>query len=161
MGSSGQTLHQLNPPSQIFGLPTFTRRKLDFFMNIKPLVFALGLACAAIFSFCKHDKKTPPPAAPDGNVSPAILELSRQIAADPHNDSLLFLRGKAYYDEQSFDPAIQDVALALEIDSLRPPYFHLLADIFMDYYKSREGLRIMETAADRFPGRIPTLLKLS
>lgn len=136
-------------------------RKSRIFMNGKFWALPLGLVFAAIFSFCKNDKKLPAPAAPQGNASPEILELSRLIAADPQNDSLLFLRARAFYEEQSFDPAIQDVALALQIDSLQPPYFHLLADIFMDYYKSREALRIMETAADRFPGRVPTLLKLS
>ena len=130
-------------------------------MKLKFWALPFLLAFVAVFSFCKHEKKVPAPAAVQGNASPEILELTRQIAADPQNDSLLYLRGKAFYEEQSYDPAIQDVALALQIDSMRPPYFHLLADIFMDYYKSREGLRIMETAANRFPDRIPTLLKLS
>ena len=106
-------------------------------MKLKFWALPLCLAIAAIFTFCKNEKKHAAPALPQGNVSPLILDLSKQLAADPQNDSLLYLRGKAFYEEDSYDPAIQDVALALEIDSMRPPYFHLLADIFMDYYKSR------------------------
>ncbi len=130
---------------------------------MKGKTWAAGLALLAALSLCKHEKKAPDamPAGAAANASPLVLDLSRQIAAEPHNDSLLFLRGKAYYEEGSYDPAISDVALAMQIDSTKPPYFHLLADVFMDYYKSREGLRVMEMAAQHFPGRIPTLLKLA
>jgi len=47
------------------------------------------------------------------------------------------------------------------LDSTQAPYYHLLADVFLDYYQSRNALNTMKVAAAKFPERIPTLLKLA
>ena len=50
---------------------------------------------------------------------------------------------------------------AITLDSLVPEYYHLLSNAYMDYFRSRDALNTMVDAAERFPKRIPTLLKLS
>ncbi|MEY4134483.1 MAG: hypothetical protein RL386_833, partial [Bacteroidota bacterium] len=60
-----------------------------------------------------------------------------------------------------YDEAIQDLEKALGIDSTDPGALHLLADVYLDYFRSREALKTMEKAAALHPTRIPTLLKLS
>lgn len=91
----------------------------------------------------------------------AIDQLNEQIKANPNDPSLLVLRAEKLVQNQSFEEAVEDLQKAIAIDSLQPDYFHKLSDAFMDYYKSRAALQIMEQAAQRFPERIPTLLKLS
>jgi tetratricopeptide (TPR) repeat protein len=128
---------------------------------LKNWIFGSIFAVTLLFSFCKNEKKIAPPPPTSGEINKNIADLTALLAKYPKNDSLYFLRGQAYYDDQSYDNAIYDASMALELDSMKPPYFHLLADIFLDYYKSHEALAIMKSAAGRFPNRIPTLLKLS
>ncbi len=88
-------------------------------------------------------------------------QLDQAIEQEPLNGDLYYQRAKLYYDRESFDEAIADMAQAIQIDSVNADFHHLLADIFLDYYKSRQALMTMERAARLHPERIPTLLKLS
>lgn len=94
------------------------------------------------------------------NSDPIIAELNSKINSNPDNSSLLYERGKYLYEKESYDEAINDLVKAIAIDSLKPEYYHMLSEVELDYYKSRAALNTMELAADRFPTRIPTLLKL-
>ncbi|MEN0003828.1 MAG: tetratricopeptide repeat protein [Bacteroidota bacterium] len=95
-----------------------------------------------------------------GTGNPAIDALSEKIKGRPDDATLYADRGAAYYDNDGYDEAIFDLQRAIQLDSLNPDYFHLLADVYMDYFKSRLALATMEEAQKRFPERIPTLLKL-
>lgn len=94
-------------------------------------------------------------------ISPEIARLSAELAANPRRSDLYYARAQAFYDRESYDEAIADLQQAWQLDSTHAEYLHLLADAYLDYFKSREALRTMERAAERFPERIPTLLKLS
>lgn len=128
-------------------------------MKVEHRFLTVILATSLLVSFCKTDKKTAVASADFTN--PTIAELSALLEKSPENDSLLFRRAEAFHEEGSYDPALADIMRAVEIDSTKAPYFHLWADIFLDYYKSAAALKVMEAAAIRFPERIPTLLKLS
>jgi len=93
--------------------------------------------------------------------NPDIDGLTSEIAKDPDDPALYATRGKLFYEKEGYDEAIRDLTRAIEIDSTRPEYYHLLADAHLDYFKSRPALDIMKDAAERFPNNIPTLLKLS
>ena len=97
--------------------------------------------------------------APTGN--PDIDGLTREIAQNPQDPALYATRGELFYEKEGYDEAISDLTRAIEMDSTRPEYYHLLADAHLDYFRSRPALKIMENAAERFPSNIPTLLKLS
>jgi tetratricopeptide (TPR) repeat protein len=90
-----------------------------------------------------------------------IDQVSRQIGEDPQNAELYALRSELFYEKNSFDQAIQDISLALTIDSVNLGYHHLLADIYLDYFRSRLALQTMERAVAIAPDHIPSLLKLS
>lgn len=92
---------------------------------------------------------------------PTIDFLSKEILQNPEDPTLYAERGKLFYQNEGYDEAIADFKKALEIDSLNVDYLHFLADAYLDYYKSIQALETMETAANLFPTRIPTLLKLS
>ncbi len=96
---------------------------------------------------------------PTGN--PAIDGLTQEIQKSPNDPELYATRAEMFYQNEGYDEAIQDLSRALALDSLNIDYHHLLADVYLDYYKSRLALKTMERAAALYPNRIPTLLKLS
>lgn len=93
--------------------------------------------------------------------TPQIQDISKKISETPTNASLYATRGALWYENENFDEGIADLEKAIQIDSTKPEYYHILADMYMDYFKSRQGLQVMEKAGLRFPERVPTLLKLA
>ena len=87
--------------------------------------------------------------------------INAEIENDLGNAGLYFQRAQMHYDAKAYDKAITDLDKAIQLDSLKPEYYHLLSDTYMDYYRSKDALVVMMRAATRFPKRIPTLLKLS
>lgn len=110
------------------------------------------------FAACKSDKGAEGP-LPTGDAT--LDELNASIQANPKDHSLYAARAQYFYGRNGMDEAINDLTVALSLDSTNVEYHHLLADVYMDYFKSRLGLKTMERAAALYPKRIPTLLKLS
>lgn len=119
------------------------------FFLILTLTFALA---------CKPDTPT---TKSNTEGSPSLDKLNTTLAKNPDDHKLLFQRAQHQYEQQDFDATIKDLKAAIALDSLVPEYYHLLSDTYLDYYRSRDGLNTMVTAAEKFPERIPTLLKLS
>jgi len=93
--------------------------------------------------------------------NPAIDGLSAEISQKPNDPKLYAERGRLFYENEGYDEAIRDLNQALSLDSTNVDYMHLLADVYLDYFQSRLALRTMERAAELYPERVPTLLKLS
>jgi tetratricopeptide (TPR) repeat protein len=126
-----------------------------FFMNLRILIFFLSLF---LFFSCKTDTKK---SSGDSDVlDPNLEQLNRAISEKPTDASLYFKRGKYYYENDNYDKAIEDLEVSKKLDSLNPDVYHLLSDVFLDYPRSAMALSTMENAAQKFPTRIPTLLKL-
>lgn len=121
--------------------------------------FALLLALS-IFS-CTEKQQTPPV---EQGTDPALAMLRAALEKDPQNDSLLYRRAEVYYNLDAFDEALRDLTRAIQLDSMRPAYYHLLADVLIDYARpndSRRALEVLSKAAEKFPDNLHTLLKLS
>jgi tetratricopeptide (TPR) repeat protein len=88
----------------------------------------------------------------------AATEAIRQSPSDPLR---YYARAEAYNLYEGYDPAIRDLKMAISLDSQFVEAYHLLADTYLDYYNSRMAMNTMYHAAQRFPTRIPTLLKLT
>ncbi len=98
----------------------------------------------------------------DGKIEDqALMDLTEMIREDPKNPELLFQRAELYYQHGAYDEALDDLGAAQKIDSLKPEYYHLLADVYMDYYKSHYALKTMEKVVSLHPKRVPSLLKLA
>ena len=95
------------------------------------------------------------------SLNPEIDKLNIAIQESPEDAALYAERGQALWDVQGYDEAIKDMEKAVELSADTPEYYHSLANFYMDYFRSRKALKIMETAGMKFPERIPTLLKLS
>ena len=116
------------------------------------LLSLFGLAC---------DTEAPPVVTDPTTTDPALTQLTTAIAQDPNNSELYAQRGRLQYEREAYDQAIGDLQRALQLDSVNVDYHHLLADVYLDYFQSRRALNVMERAAELYPQRIPTLLKLS
>lgn len=94
-------------------------------------------------------------------ADPVIVGISNKIKSEPDNHSLKYERAKMFYDRESYDNAIQDLKDAMSIDSMQPEYHHLLADCYLDYYRSRDAIKTLKKCLRFFPDRTETLLKLA
>ena len=116
------------------------------------------LLSMAIISCGGEEKKSKGPVSTGDNL---VDQLTQQITDAPNNAELLFQRATVLHEKEEYEASIRDLEKAMSIDSLKPKYYHLLSDNYMDYFKSRKSLDVMEKAGRLFNERIPTLLKLS
>lgn len=130
-------------------------------LRVFSLLLLLGsfTACDNPASTGQTDQPIEPISTSSGN--PAIDGLTQKIAEDPNNPSFYAHRAGAWLEMEGYDEAIADLQKAISLDSLQPEYHHELANIYMDYYKSRQAMMTMEKAGELFPKRIPTLLKMA
>lgn len=136
-------------------------------MNRK-IVFAIAiLTIGALLAWYFLGQKNAEPVsqvAQELQGDPELTQLTALLEKDPNNDTLLYLRAKSYYKLDAYDEAMADLEKAMRRDSMQPAYYHLLADVLLDYARpndSRRAIEVLKLAAQRFPDRIPTLLKLS
>ncbi|MBN8678401.1 MAG: tetratricopeptide repeat protein [Chitinophagales bacterium] len=133
----------------------------------KILIAVIGLALAglAVWYFMPEKKAEPlSEAAQQLQTDPQLAELTAALEKDPNNDTLLYLRASTYYKLDAYDEAMADLEKAMRIDSMQPAHYHLLADVLLDYARpndSKRAIEVLKLASQRFPDRIPTLLKLS
>ena len=129
----------------------------------------LTIAFSCLIGFCmtacgddpSNNVQQNPVQQPVSSGHPAIDGLTEKIASEPDNAALYAARAGIWMEIEGYDEAIVDLKQAIALDSLKPEYHHELANLYMDYYKSRLAIQTMENAAVIFPKRIPTLLKLS
>jgi tetratricopeptide (TPR) repeat protein len=136
-------------------------------MNRKTLLILAALLAAGFavwFFFLKKDAGPNPADNPAFQQDPELSALNAMIEKYPGNDTLLYRRALAYYNLEAYDEALLDLNAVMKRDSMQPAYYHLLADVLLDYGRpndSRRAIEVLKLAAQRFPDRIPTLLKLS
>lgn len=131
---------------------------------IRTLIFSLLGICFVLFNACKNDPKPQTATNPAAQPDPELAELNQLLEKEPENDSLLYRRGAVYFNLEGYDEALKDLGNAIRLDSLQPQYYHLMAEVLLQYGRpndSRRALDVLQTAARLFPDRIPTLLKLS
>lgn len=115
-----------------------------------------------LFSAACGDKKST--GGQESDMDPVLAQLNQLIEQNPKNDSLLYLRAEYFYNLDAFDEALSDLHAALQIDSMQPRSYHLLADVLLDYGRpndSKRAIMVLENATEKFPNRIGSYLKLS
>lgn len=128
-------------------------------MKLRPFIFLL-ITALGLLPGCRNES----PKTPKNGADPALATLNALIEQNPENDSLYYLRADRYYQLEGYDEALNDIGTALRLDSMQPMYYHMMADVLLDYARpndSRRAIEVLKTAAGKFPDRIPTLLKLS
>jgi len=128
--------------------------------NVSKFILVIVLCYASILQYsCKTETSSIQPEKKTGSLE--LDRLNIAISKDTLDHSLLFERAKLYYENSYYDGAIMDMVKAIEYERNNPNYYHLLCDVYLDYYKSKDALLTIERCVELFPKRIPSLLKLS
>jgi len=114
---------------------------------------------AVVLVACKGDQEQKVTYQKTGDE--IIDALSQQIEEAPLVPQHYYQRANALYEREDYALAIEDLQKAIAIDSLNPDYYHLLADSYLDYYRSKEALETMRALLKIYPTRVPSLLKLA
>lgn len=93
--------------------------------------------------------------------SPYIDSLTNAIEKQPEKAILYAQRGEAFYEVENFDAAIKDLNKALELNKDNPDFYRILSNAYLDYYKSKEAIDILQVAVERFPTDVSLILKLA
>lgn len=133
-------------------------------MKTKNYLFLIALPLMLLFinacdSEIKDEAADNPELSSSGN--PAIDGLSQKIAGNPNDATLYAARAGVWLQNGGYDEAIVDLQSALLLDSTNVEYHHILADLYLDYFRSRLALKTMERVVRLHPKRIPTLLKMA
>ncbi len=123
--------------------------------------FFVGLFLLLTFTACKSDpeNQTPDTLAPGKTGISAVDNITEKITKDPSDVSLYVSRAQAYHRLEGYDEAIYDMNHAIKLDSTKPEYYLFLSDILLDYDKSKDALRVLNSAVFRFPENTNCLLK--
>jgi tetratricopeptide (TPR) repeat protein len=113
-----------------------------------------------LFSSCKNETTQQltngsAPITGDAEIDKLTIEIER----DPLNAKLRYGRALKLYDKKMLDECIEDMRVAITIDSINPDYYHLVADAFLDNNLSSKALQSMEKVVKLYPERIVSLLK--
>lgn len=129
--------------------------------SILSYLFLILVICSSIYACQTEGTGKKAPAQSKIANDPNLIALNDYILKNPTIAEGYYKRAKYYYDMEGYDEAILDLASAMKLDSLKPKYYYLLADTYMDYYQSRMALMTMQKASGMFPDSIHTLLKLT
>ena len=77
----------------------------------------------------KQEEKKEAPVPVLSGVDAEIEQLSREIVANPKKADAYFQRAKIYVDQKKFKLAAPDINQAVALDSTRPDYYFLQADV--------------------------------
>jgi tetratricopeptide (TPR) repeat protein len=128
------------------------------FLNSFSLIIMLSVG---LLMSCSEETTTDDQATPTTLGTFYIDSLSKAINKTPEKAILYAQRGEAYYELESYEASINDLNKAIELDDSKPNFYRILANSYLDYYRSKEGLEVLERAAKKFPTDIGILLKLS
>lgn len=128
-------------------------------MKYSQILLSFTVAIIMIMG-CREDKNVNSTKEGD-SISEQESTATKAIANDPNNAQLYFERAKIYYDSEQYDKALDDSNRSLKLDSTVVDYFHLKADILLDYYRSKEAIDLLESMEVKFPGELRSLLKLA
>ncbi|RLD62002.1 MAG: hypothetical protein DRJ01_06915 [Bacteroidetes bacterium] len=91
----------------------------------------------------------------------AIKEISDKIRKTPKDDKLFFERSKLYFKQDDIENAINDLEIAMKLDSLKPEYYNQLSEYYLLKGDSKASKTTLEKCLKFFPENTDALLKLS
>ncbi len=127
--------------------------------HLKMNILLAGMMAALLLVQCK-----PRNTAGEGfeiTGDPAIDALTEAIHATPNDPELYLQRSQIYADREAYDQAVRDLVQVMKLDSTHLRAHHLLADVYMDSYRSALALQTLQRAVVLYPDSIRTQLKLS
>ncbi len=90
-----------------------------------------------------------------------IETISKEIRKNPENDELFYKRSKLYVKKNDIKNAINDMKIALKLDSLKPSYYIQMSGYQLLKGNSDDSKSTLERCIKIFPKNTNALLKLS
>ncbi|MEM8583404.1 MAG: tetratricopeptide repeat protein [Bacteroidota bacterium] len=122
------------------------------------LLIALLLFVACGDKGTEQTNETNADLIPSGD--PGIDQINLQLEEDPNRSDLYATRAEMEFRRRNYDGAIADLQQAIVLDSLNLGYYYTLADVFMEYYRSRQAIGTLIAAVEIDPDRAESWLRL-
>lgn len=123
-----------------------------------------GIFMLTIFS-CKQktDQKSEEVAVPTDSIATENLlkELNDHIGKNPNDAEAYYSRAQIFLQRNIMQQAFSDVSMAAQLDSARPEYFLLLADISFRGLQIPKSVKAYEKCLQLDPKNLEANLKLS
>ncbi len=87
--------------------------------------------------------------------------LNEQIAKNPNDPERYAMRAQIYLAYENTSDAIEDLHMAISLDSLNKDYYYLLSDLYLDVASSRQSLATLVKLASLYPEDEEVLIKLA
>ncbi|MEL7122624.1 MAG: tetratricopeptide repeat protein, partial [Bacteroidota bacterium] len=94
-------------------------------------------------------------------ADPAISNITQKIKESPDDPSLYIARASILFEKEGYDQAITDLNQAIALDSLSIEAHHLLADVYLKYFRSNNAIKTLEKIVELQPDDQASLLKLA
>ncbi|MEM7572275.1 MAG: tetratricopeptide repeat protein [Bacteroidota bacterium] len=91
---------------------------------------------------------------------PGIDQITALIADNPEQADLYASRAQMEYERENYDAAIVDLQTALNLDSTQINYYYQLSDVFMNYFRSRQAIGVLNSAVLLDENNAETWLRL-
>ena len=127
---------------------------------MKKLLFTLFTGALLGLVACKNDANT---STEQGKYT-GVMEIdvwTEKIEKLPTDTTLYIGRYKAAITVENYDMAIEDAKTLVNLDSTKVEYYRMLGNAFFENNDSRNAIKIMEKAMERFPEDTYTKLALA
>jgi len=90
-----------------------------------------------------------------------IDKLNKLIRQNPKNADLFIKRSELYLDAKNVEEAINDLEIALKVDTLRQDVYVRLSDLYLSVGKSEKAKNILSLCLHRFPFNVQARIELA
>ena len=122
--------------------------------------FSLSLFSLLFLIACNNDEK-PEYEDPEEEVEVQLNNIdavSQALEEDPYNPGLYFTRANLYYDEGSYELALQDMQSAITLDSTVVDYYIVLSQLFIETGNAEKAILGMRKAIAIAPDDVTSYL---
>lgn len=127
-------------------------------MSLNKRTSMLLVYCLLFFVACNKTEQSKKTTSTSENSE--LERWNQLVAQHPNVDSLYFMRGLFYFNQEMYESAIEDFQMALKIDSTtQPNYYFYLSDSYLYNLQSRDASQILDRAMSLFPNHAETILR--
>jgi len=126
------------------------------------LLFTVYCLLFTVFSSCGNGESDQLPVATNDSTTPAdIRAINEKIKNDRGDVDLYFQRAKAYFANNDYPNAVNDMKIALNFDSTKANYYIFLSDLYFSHNQTRATRDMLRKAIALDSANSEALMKYS
>lgn len=131
--------------------------------NIRNTIIVIAILAAMSFKACQNESHNN---TIDENLSSQLDTLSSELISEeirknPENALLFAKRAEAYVRESNVAEAINDLNIALKLDSMNSDFYVRLSELYLITVKSEEAKKLLDKCIRLMPDNTDAMLKLA